>query len=190
MSSDDQKNPEQKILELIQEAITLDEELRVKYQIGEKFRFVRDRLKSISEQLESLQVSQNVTSGTSNRVSEANELLVYVYLYNAHGINIQSWKKMLTPKLFYEYSVNRPIYGEKGHIESLLRAKTNKMQHAFLEVFVKPEDVISGETQLKDVIGNPILKVKEGSLHFENLLALVHNGVSYRLSAEGELIKK
>ena len=48
-----------------------------------------------------------------------------------------NWQNMLTPRVFYEYSVNRPIYAEKKYVDSLLRAKGNKAHHAFLTVAIK-----------------------------------------------------
>ena len=52
MPMDDQKDQEQKVLELVREAVKYDEELRAQYQIGDKFRFVRDRLQDLLTQLE------------------------------------------------------------------------------------------------------------------------------------------
>ena len=43
MPMDDKRAQEQKVLDLVREAVKHDEELRSQYQIGDKFRFVRDR---------------------------------------------------------------------------------------------------------------------------------------------------
>src|SRR3990167_9684781 len=104
-------------------------------------------------------------------------MLVYVYLFNAHGLNFSSWQKMLSPSVFYEYSVNRPIYGEKAHVEAVIRNKTNKAQHGYLTIAVKKE-LISSESS-KDALGNPLIKVKEGGLKIERLICFFHHNHEY-----------
>ena len=114
------------------------------------------------------------------------EVLIYVYLYNANGLVFRSWQNMLTPKVFYEYSVNRPIYSQKSEIESLLKSKKTLAQHAYLTIAVKASDIIKPS----DHPENPIIKVREGSLHFDKLVTFAHNGQDYTLNINGELIKK
>ena len=188
------ENPEdlKKLLDLVRTAAKQDDALREKYVVGEKFRFVHDRLYALLEHLEKkAQVVETAIEKEKNRVGE-DEVLVYVYLYNAQGLILRSWVNMLTPKVFYEYSVNRPIYIDKAHVESMLRSKTNKAQHAFLTVAVKRADIIESAetTQRKDQTGNPLLRVREGSLHFDNLIFFTHNEHEYIVNSQGELVKK
>jgi hypothetical protein len=184
----DEHESKHQLVELVQEAIRRDNALREQYQIGEKFRFVRDRLQALLEQLEK-HVRVIVEEEKSSEL-EADETLVYVYLYNSQGIMLQTWLNMLTPKLFYEYSVNRPIYHDKSYIDLLLRSKVNKTQHAFLTVAVKQNSLLRAEDASKDALGNPMVKIKEGALHFDKLVTFTHNGQEYTLSEERELIKK
>src|SRR5579864_1277581 len=92
----------------IKDLISDDKQLRDKHQIGEKFRFVKDRLNSL---LDSLEKSLPAIKEEKRGMQEIglDETLVYVYLYNAQGLQFKTWQGMLTPKVFYEYSVNRPI---------------------------------------------------------------------------------
>lgn len=186
MSIDDKELTE-KILGLVREAIRHDEELRNKHTVGDKFRFVRDRLHAVLTQLEA-EIHAKKVKMTTKAERAADETLIYVYLYNAEGVVLRNWRNMLTPKLFYEYSVNRPIYAEKQQVESLVKRKTNKAQHAYITVAIKKVDVI-GESPSKDAVGNPVLRVKEGSLRFENLIEFTHNGIEYVLSSDGEFKK-
>ena len=96
---------------------------------------------------------------------------------------------MFTPKVFYEYSVNRPIYAEKSHVESFLRSKINKHQHAYLTIMVNRDDITMLEGP-KDALGNPSIKVREGSLRFDRLVSFTHNEQDYVLNKYGELVKK
>jgi hypothetical protein len=180
-----------KLIEIIREAIARDNELREKFQIGDKFRFVRDRLQEL---LCNLEQSLPVVVGDkmqSLQAMAADEMAVYVYLYNTHGLQFRTWQNLVTPKVFYEYSVNRPIYAEKSQIESLLRTKTNKAQHAYLTVAIKRDQVIPypADSGPKDIAGNPVIKVREGSLRFEKLIAFTHQDQNYKLGADGELVK-
>src|SRR3990167_9962665 len=106
---DDLKQYE-KLIELLQEAIQRDIELRKKYEVGEKFRFVRDRLRALLTANEAhVQSIQQIEKNIQQKKDETTKVPVYVYLYNAQGALLRNWITMLTPKVFYEYSVNRPV---------------------------------------------------------------------------------
>lgn len=189
MAGNDPANPRHQVVELIREAIKQDEAFREKFQIGNKFRFVRDRLHALLERLEANLQTTHVEEQIITRTASADETVVYVYLYNVHGLSLRTWQVLLSPKVFYEYSVNRPIYAEKSHIERLLKSKQNIVQHAYLSIAVKKKD-ISQANELKDTLGNSLLKVREGSLQFDSLLAFTHNYQDYTVNSEGELVKK
>lgn len=189
MSTHNEKEQQQKLIEVARAAIQLDSDLREKHHIGEKFRFVRDKLHALLDQLEKQINTKEATKKTGDEQPAEDEIQIYIYLFNAQGSILQSWLNMLTPKLFYEYSVNRPVYLEKAYIESLIRSKTNKVQHAFLTVSIKKKSLIESEAK-KDVLGNPIVKIKEGSLDFNKLIAFAHNDSEYILDDNGRLEKK
>lgn len=188
MSKDSKEKEQQnKVVELVQQAIERDEALREKYQIGDKFRFVRERLKQLLQQLEAeLQIVHQEEKKQQRKLEEG-EVPVYVYLYNAKGLQLNSWLNMLTAKVFYEYSVNRPIYAEKSHIHALLKNKADIQQHAYLTFAMNPGDII--QSSQKDVNGNPVVKVRENSLQFSRFISFTHNGQDYRLN-EQEVLEK
>ncbi len=183
-----------KLIEALKEAIQLDNSLREKYEVGEKFRFVRERLQKLLVSLEKALAEIRVHEAEEKKQEEesAKDILVYVYLYNAQGVVLRSWLNMLTPKVFYEYSINRPIYSDHHVVEGFVRAKANKMQHAYLTVAINPDFVVNNPNlkPIQDASGNPLIRVKEGSLRFEKLVSLTHNGDEYMLNARGELVKK
>jgi hypothetical protein len=188
MSNSDREQKLQ-LIELIREAIEHDNALRKKYEIGERFRFVRDRLQALLEQLEKhAKSSEPVKEKEAGGGLGEGEKIVYVYLYNAQGILVSTWKNMLTPKLINEYSVNRPIYPEKEGIDLLIRLKTNKVQHGYITVIVKENTIIT--TDVKDAMGSSIIKVKEGTLKYDRVVSFTHNDIEYTLSEEGELVRK
>lgn len=188
----DNRELEAQVLQLVRAMVERDEELRKKYEMDNKFRFVRERLQAIFQQLEQ---ELKVAIQKPDQQSKKNELLedeiaVYVYLYNANGIVLSSWQNLLTPKVFYEYSVNRPIYIEKSHIEALLRSKSNKAQHAYLTVAIKAAHVIQSEAEIKDTLGSPVVKIREGSLSFDRLIGFTYNDQEYMLSDKEGLVRK
>lgn len=190
MSIEDERERHNKVIQLVRDAIQNDAQLREKYQVGEKFRFVRDRLNDLLSHLESHPITAVAKEEVSDTTTETqNDVLVYVYLYNAQGAVLRSWSSMLTPKVFYEHSVNRPIYSDKTHIENVLRSKASRQQHAYLTISVKRDDILSA-AHLTDALGNPLVKVREGRLDFKKLVAFTHNDQDYVLDARGELIKK
>lgn len=190
-TSDEEKEQQAKLLALVHQAIERDEALRKKFEIGDKFRFVRERLKEVLTHLEADQSSTRVVTSDIKVDLQEGEVAVYVYLFNTKGAVLRSWINMVSPKVFYEYSVNRPIYAEKTQVDAMLRAKTDKPQHAYLTVAVKASDILqsTSDTLQKDSLGNPLVKVREGSLKIDKLITFTHNGHEYRLSPEGEFIK-
>lgn len=189
----DLKDQKEKILQLMQEAVKQDSDLRDQYKIGDKFRFIRDRLSALMARVdENLTAIKKATEQKTNALSE-DEVLVYVYLFNAQGLVLKTWQKMVSPSVLYEYSVNRPVYADKALIESVIRSKSNKAQHGYLTIAIKKDDITKPPegVELKDALGNPVIKVKEGSLRFEKLFSFTHNNIEYISKGEtGELVKK
>jgi len=180
------------LLEIVHEATQRDSNLRAKHQVGDKFRFVREKLQGLVKHIEKETAEVNELEQKSKKeVVSKDEVVVYVYLYNAHGITLSSWQKFLSPSVFYEHSVNRPIYLERSAVEALIRARTHRAHHGYLAVAIKREDILSsGESGFKDAVGGTLIKIKEGSLHFERLFTFTHNGEDYTVNEKGGLEKK
>src|SRR5579871_3644897 len=103
--SNDNKDQIHQLLELIRSAVQKDQALRDQYNIGEKFRFIRDRLNAILSHVEENIASLQAVEQKNLQEVGADETIVYVYLYNAQGLILKTWQKMLNPAVFYEYSV-------------------------------------------------------------------------------------
>ncbi|MCD6040131.1 MAG: hypothetical protein K0S27_1531 [Gammaproteobacteria bacterium] len=193
MSNEPNNNElEMKMFRLIQATLARDDELRNKYDMSTKFRFVRERLEAIVQQLEKeiSVVTKEEDQGIEKSGVGEEEVIVYVYLFNAHGLVLSNWQKLLTPQVFYEYSVNRPIYMEESHVQLLVDSKSNKAQHAYLAVAIKKIYIIPSESVAKDSLGSPLIKIKEGSLSVDRLLGFNYQKQEYILNDKGELVKK
>lgn len=182
----------EKILQLVLNAIQQDKELREKFQVGDKFRFIRDRLTALQARVEeTVNTLQKEIEKKKETIAE-DEVVVYVYIYNAQGLAFQTWQKMVSPSVFYEYSVNRPVYNEKSFVEAFIRSRPNKVQHGYIAVVIKKQDILPAlEAEIaKDSIGNPLIKIKEGSLQFNRFIVFIHNNNEYIFNESGQLEKK
>lgn len=186
-----EKEHREQLLKLINEALDQDKVLREKYQIGAKFRFIRDRLQAIQTRLQAELQDVHAEIKADTKAIGDDETVVYVYLFNAQGLVLQTWQKMLNPAVYYEYSINRPIYLSKENIESFIKQKPNKTQHGYLAIIIKKSDLIQAapDAAQKDASGNPVVKIKEGSLRYEKLLSFTHNGQDYQVTPTGEAVK-
>lgn len=174
------------LIQLIRSLIQHDNDLREKYQVGNRFVFVRTGLQNLLSKLEA-NTMVAIQQPTHETVELSNLITVYVYLYNAQGLQVRTWSALLTPKALYEHSVNRPVFYDKQSIENALRTKSNAAQHAYLAVQIEENQIIP---PLPAESGIPAIKVREGSFRQERILAFFHNGQEYVLDEHGELVKK
>lgn len=182
------EHEKQHLLQIVRNAVAHDKELREKFGVGEKFRFIKDRLQSLLDEIEKHVNVEKEDKDRQSRKISADEMPVYVYLYNAQGVVLNTWANLLTPKLFYEYGINRPIYAEKKYVETIIRNKSNPVQHAYLTIIIRKDAVLASEPQF-DALQQPFLKLKEGALIFENLLSFTHGLQDYEF-IDGEFGKK
>lgn len=186
--SNDTKEQNKKLHELLLNVIQKDKALREEYSIGDKFRFIRDRLNALLAKVdEHLSLAEAEIDKKNVPLSE-DDVLVYVYVFNAQGVLLQTWHKFISQKVFYEYSVNRPIYTDKSAIESFIRSRPNKPQCGYITVAVKKSDIlpIPANEVSKDALGNELIKIREGSLHFGKMVSFTHNLHDYVIDKEGQ----
>ncbi|HEU5280974.1 MAG TPA: type IVB secretion system protein IcmQ [Gammaproteobacteria bacterium] len=174
----------EKLLGVTQTALTQDESLRQQFNIANKFRFVREKLQALHDAVNAALASiQEAMEANEPVAAGADEVVVYVYLFNAQGVLVPTWRKMVTPSVMYEYSVNRPIYRDQSALDAIIRTKSERQQHAYFAIAVKKENIIS------DAQGHALVRVKEGCLSHQRILFFRHNEHDYRVSETGELIK-
>ncbi len=188
---DDNKESSKKLLQLLQDVVQEETALREKYQIGDKFRFIREKLAALKQKIEENMQEMESKEAPAQAGLAEDEMLVYVYLFNTQGLSAATWQKLLQPSVLYEYSVNRPIYKELAHIESFIRSRTSKVQHGYLTIAIKKEHLLpAGLDAQNDAIGNPLCKVKEGAFQFDRVISFRHNEHDYTLKQNGEMVKK
>lgn len=178
------QSSKEKLLGILDEAIAKDEALREQFHIGTKFRFVREKLQAMRDTLSAALASiQEASESDEPEPVQDDEVVVFVYIFNAQGVLVPTWRKMVHPSVMYEYSVNRPVYRDQSAIDAIIRSKSERQQHAYLAIAVKKENIIS------DAQGHALVRVKEGGLSHHRILFFRHNEHDYRVSSTGELIK-
>lgn len=190
ITADNDEEKKEKLLQLVRDAIQKDVDLRQQGQLGDKFRFVRDAIQSLLTNLEDEMKQTQAIVEAKKFVLAEDDMVVYVYLYNAQGLVFQTWQKMVTPAVMYEYSVNRPIYLDKAHVDAFIRAKGKQAQHGYLEIVVKKNAILPSKEPILDMLGHTLVKVKDGSLKLDRMIAFKHNGTDYVVGETGELKKR
>ncbi len=180
--------------ELYREVETLVNEekaLRKKLGIGDRYKAISSRLEALLQyvhQAVSLPKQAAETERAPPILSES-EQYVFVHLFNAKGKILTRWENMLSPRNLTEYSVNRPIYAEQNQVEAYIRSRPNDDEHAFLMMKIEQSAILHGEesTSNCDLLGHPLLKLKEGALKEIGLVYFFHKGSCYILS-RGHLV--
>jgi len=190
-ADDDKANTE--VHEALQSAVDKEGELRENCEIGVRFNVVNTQLQAAVEKFDKA-VGIGEEKGEEAAKAEAglaeDETLVYVYLFNAHGMALRTWQNLLLPSAFFEHSVNRPIYADKEHVEAVLRAKPNKDRHAYVEVVIKKDDIFqtTGGQDLQDKYGHPLLRLRQGALKPKNAQYFFHKDTKYKISKDGQIV--
>lgn len=126
-------------------------------------------------------------AAAKNRIEQDGHIRVYISIYQADGINLESWRT--TIKGLTEYTISRPIYKQEAHIKSLMGAKIDSQCSAYVCVDVKESDIVPAHAgkPIQDKFGHELLTLREGSVKLENIVEFVHQGRVYNL-AQDELV--
>ena len=181
------------LIDILRSIVKIEDELREDCSMGVRFNVVRAQLQSLLEEIEQEVTyflnTQASKEGQNSLEIKEGERLVYVYLFNAQGMALKTWQNLLLQSALIEHSVNRPIYAEKEQIEAVLRAKSNKEQHAYIEIVIKDDDILKTAKSgaLQDQYGYVLLRVRQGSLRTENIRSFFHEDSEYSVSSDGIL---
>lgn len=183
----------EELLKELGNIVDIEQDLRERCGVGARFKVIREQLQSILQKY-TKKIKQFQRFGKDIEkeadVLPQDEMLVYVYLFNAQGATLKNWENLLLPKALIDHSVNRPIYAEQQDVEKMLRAKQNKTQHAYLVIAIKKQNVLQTEKnkELKDQHGFPLLRIKQGSLDTAKIKKFIHNEHEYIVTGKGRLV--
>lgn len=114
---------------------------------------------------------------------------VFVSLYSADGSNIQSWERIVAN--LPRQMISRPIYAAEEHVKAIIKTKENKINEAYLGIFINQSGVIAlpPDKALSDKLGNLLLTLKDRTLDLDNISRFVHVSGVYHYD-RGRLLKE
>lgn len=154
--------------------------------LGKKLVALRD---DFIRQLGSVNQAHQERYGLEKRVQlRDDQQEVYISLYSADGGNIQSWEKIIAN--LPRQVISRPIYAHEENIKEVLKLKSNKVNEAYVTVYINKSDILttSVDRVLVDKLGNSLLSLKDKSVQLDNIFRFIHCSGIYRLS-KGRLEK-
>lgn len=166
------------------------------WEKGLLFQTIRKKLMSFKEELlQELQLElpehylKETRSVASDFENLPDYLTVYISLYMSDGMNISKWEKFLLT--LSSNFASRPIYKVEEDIRSILRAKENKSNDAYIVAHVKTQDIIpsNATSPPTDKFGHELIVLRQGSVQPRNISQFIHPTGRY-LFKDGRLIKQ
>ena len=175
-----------KLYALIKEAVEFEKKCREENNVGVRFSVIVNQLNELEQicQQEIILLTGEYSSKVNKNYGDniaADEMPIFIYLFNSQGANIKTWRPQLTFKALIDHSINRPIYTNKQYVDELIRGKENSAQHAYVRAILKKSDILMSEEEsiLKDKQGHPIIRIKQGALKPHSILEFYHNDKVY-----------
>lgn len=155
--------------------------------IGKKLREIRDKFQN-ELGLENAQTEASI-SARQETLPQTEFIEVYISLYQAEGVNIRKWSTVVTALV--GHSVSRPVFKKEEDIQSAIRAKTYKLNDAYVVVRIREEDILKSPTgqPILDREGRELLMLREGSIKLANIVRFTHASGEY-IYQDGSLIKQ
>ncbi|KTD65868.1 Dot/Icm secretion system protein IcmQ [Legionella shakespearei] len=128
-------------------------------------------------------------SHLANRIAlRSGQQEIYVSLYSADGVNIQSWEKIVIN--LPRQMISRPIYADEADIKAMLKTKENKQNEAYVAIYINQFDILplSADKAPVDKLGKTLLSLKDKTLSLDNISRFVHVSGVYRYE-RGRLVK-
>jgi len=161
---------------------------------GKKLCELRDRFKAglnlTPEEEAALESGTTAESLEIPTISQpqANQIQVYISLYNAAGNEIMNWERLLNS--LGNSLITRPILKTEDDVRELIRSKVNKKNEAYVVAYIEDKDIIKpeGNDVPKDALGHELMMLKSGSIQLENIVRFVHTSGEYSFQ-KGRLVR-
>jgi len=155
--------------------------------IGKNLRDIRDKFNNQVNAPEHEKV-QLETKLRNKEAAWVGQQQIFVALYSADGNNLSSWERILMN--LPRQMISRPIYSNEEDIQAIIRTKENKINEAYVAIYVKQSDILtlSVDKTPVDKLGKSLLSLKDKALVLDNIVRFIHLKSSYRYHY-GKLIK-
>ncbi|MGQ3892554.1 Dot/Icm secretion system protein IcmQ [Legionella sp. CNM-4043-24] len=144
------------------------------------------KLRELREEFATQMVSSDMAAAASTEARQARQdlvrggqQLVYVALYSSEGSMLISWERIIAN--LSRQVLSRPIYAEEHDVQFMIRSKENRINEAYLAIYVDNQDVLTltSDKTPRDKFGKPLMTLKDRALKIENISHFVHNGLQY-----------
>lgn len=128
-------------------------------------------------------------SNLANRIAlRSGQQEVYISLYSSDGNNMQSWERIITN--LPRQMISRPIYADEEDVKALLQTKDNKINEAYVGIYINQSDILSlsADKMAVDKLGNRLLSLKDKVLNVDNISRFMHISGVYQF-VRGRLVK-
>ncbi len=145
--------------------------------IGKNLRELRDNL---AFHLSGAAEKSRIESTIANRVAlRAGQQEIFISLYSTEGSSLQAWERLLMnlPRQI----ISRPIYADEENVKTLIKAKENKINEAYVAIYVNRDDILAmaPDKVIIDKLGNPLISLKDRALNLEHVSRFVHHSGVY-----------
>lgn len=121
----------------------------------------------------------------------ADEIDVYISLFQSDGYNINKWAMQL--RSLDRYTIGRPVYQGEAEIQKRIRLRSAASgNEAYVIVTIKKADIQASDplaAPLKDQFEHPLILLKETAVRNGRIIGFVHQGTRYHF-VDGQLIKQ
>lgn len=155
--------------------------------IGKNLQTIRDDFIAYTAAVQT-PVAKPVAEPPKPTLRHTNQREVFVSLYSSNGIVLRSWEQILVN--LPHQMISRPIYADEGKLQALIKTKENKLNEAYVAIYVDEGDILplSAEKTPVDKLGTGLLSLKDKSLKLENIIRFIHLSDVY-LFLRGRLVK-
>lgn len=147
--------------------------------IGKNLQTIRnDFAKKIESDADNLQKNTE----KAQLAIKAGQKEIFISLYSSTGSNLQSWERILNnlPRQL----ISRPIYSNEESIVSIIKSKENRLNEAYVSLFINENSLLSLPTEKipVDKLGQPLLTLKDNAITLENISRFEHQSGTYSFS--------
>ncbi len=171
------------LLEILQDAINTGQ-----WATGLFFQVIDKKLTALHQHL-AQRLSVKTTDKGANKhpavssmhSSEQGKLILYLSLYQTGGVHLVRWQALLSN--ITAYSLGRPVYTTPEDVKAFIRDKPTPENDAYVVVSVEQSAVLHQGPQYQDKVGRPLVTLKKGVVHSEDILEFVHIDRHYQFIA-------
>jgi len=120
---------------------------------------------------------------------KANEIKIYISLYQAEGLDLHKWALQLSS--IDRYVMGRPIYRHESEVKKIIRQKLAQHSEAYAVIAIDPNKILMQEfvAAKLDRQGFELLTLQVGAVDESRVVEFVHMGKRYHFNNRRLILK-